>query len=221
LHAPLGRTVTEKVVQADHDAMPPEEFARAYLNRRVGQGQPVIDAAHWQACREPASQLVGLPCFALDVTPDRSWSSIAVAGFRSDRRVHVEAVDHRPGTDWTVERMAELYQRWHPWPVLVDPASPAGSLLVDLAAASVKTETISARDYAAACGQFYDAVLARSLAHLDQPVLNVAVSSARKRVLGDSWAWARKAGADISPLVATTLARYGLVKAGNGTFQIL
>jgi hypothetical protein len=52
-------------------------------------------------------------------------------------------------------------------------------------------------------------------------VLNSAVAAARKRALGDAWAWARKVGGDVSPLVAVTLARWGLVKAGRGEPQIL
>jgi len=222
----LGYTVSEQVIKADHDSLPPDEFARAYLNRRTASGAPVIDAATWQAARDPLSQLSGLPCFAVDVTPDRSHGSIGVAGWRSDGRVHVEVVEHRAGTDWIVERIADLDRKWHPWPVIIDPASPANSLLVDLAALGVRTETVSTRDYCAACAQFYDAVVIESqsapkLSHLDQPALNLAVGAARKRVVGDAWAWARRRGGDVSPLVAVTLARYGLVKAGDARPQIL
>lgn len=217
----LGHTVTEEVIRADHDAMEPAEFSRAYLNRRAPGGRPVIDPGSWQACRDSRSQLAGLPCFAVDVTPDRTAASIGVCGFRADRRRHVEIVEHRPGTEWVVSRLQALERRWRPLPVVVDPASPAGSLLVDLAAAGVPTETVNAREYAAGCGQFYDAVIETKVAHLDQPVLNLAVGAARKRVLGDAWAWARKSGGDISPLVAATLAHYGLVKSGTGESQIL
>ena len=216
----LGHTVTEDTIQADHDSMPADEFSRAYMNRRTGGGRPIFDAGTWQACRS-SSQLGGMPCFAVDVTPDRAWASIGVAGWGPDRRQHVEIVEHRPGTDWVAERLDSLYRRWNPWPVVIDPASPAGSLLVDLVSLGVKTETIGTRDYAAACGQFYDAVIAGQMAHLDQPVLNAAVGAARKRQLGDAWAWARRSGGDVSPLVAVTLARWGLVKAGLGAPQIL
>jgi phage terminase large subunit-like protein len=217
----LGRTVTEEVIQKDHDALDPGEFARAYLNRRTGGGRPVFDAATWQTCRDPASSFAGVPCFALDVTPDRAWASIAVAGRRKDGRTHLEIVDHRTGTDWIVARLQELYERWNPWPVVVDPASPAASLLIDLRSLSIATEAAGGREYAAASAQFYDAVISAAVRHLDQPVLNAAVSAARKRVLGDAWLWARRIGTDVSPLVAVTLARYGLVKAGTGNPQIL
>ena len=217
----LGRTVTEEVIRADHDAMPPDEFSRAYLNKRTGGGRPVFDAGSWQACRDPHSQLAGTPCFAVDVTPDRAWAAIGVAGWGSGRRTHVEIVDHRPGVEWVAGRLEELYRRWHPFPVVIDPASPAGSLLIDLASLSIKTETVGAREYAASCGQLYDAVVAAQVVHLDQPVLNVAVAAARKRVIGDAWAWTRRSGLDVSALVAVTLARYGLTKHGEGTVQVL
>jgi phage terminase large subunit-like protein len=217
----LGHTVTEEVIRADHDAMEPGEFARAYLNRRASAGRPVIDPVSWAACRDGRSQLGGLPCFSVDVTPSRDAASIGVAGWRRDGRRHVEVVDHRPGTDWVVERLQGLERRWQPWPTVVDPGSPAGSLLVDLAGAGVATEAVSARQYAQACGQFFDAVVDGGVRHLDQPVLNLAVAAARKRPLGDAWAWARKTGGDISPLVAVTLALWGLVKAGDGKVQVL
>jgi hypothetical protein len=133
----------------------------------------------------------------------------------------VELVEHRPGTDWAVGRLAELARRWNPWPVVIDAGSPAYSLLIDLSSLSIQTEVTGAREYAAACGQFYDAVTAGQIVHLDQPVLNAAVAGARKRVLGDAWAWARRAGGDVSPLVAVTLARWGLTKAGDGRIQVL
>jgi phage terminase large subunit-like protein len=217
----LGHTVTEEVIRADHDSLDPAEFARAYLNRRATAGRPVISGQLWAACRDPRSTLSGMPCFALDMTPDRSAAAIAVCGYRGDRRRHTEVVEHRPGAEWVTGRLSALQSRWAALPVVVDPGSPAGALLIDLAAAGVQTETLSAREYAQACGQFFDAVKEGALAHLDQPVLNAAVNSARKRVLGDAWAWARKTGGDISPLVAVTLAQWGLVKAGQGSPQIL
>ena len=217
----IGYTVDLDTIRADHDSIEPDEFARAYLNRRQTLGRPVIAAALWLACRDPRSQLGGLPCFAIDVTPDRSASSIAVAGWRPDQRRHVEIVDHRPGTDWVIGRAAELEQRWRPLPFVIDPASPAGSLLVDLAAVGVPTETVTTREYTQACGQMFDAIVGGGLVHLGQPVLDAAVTAARKRVIADSWAWARKAGGDISPLVGITLASWGLMKAGQGGPQVL
>lgn len=217
----LGHTVTEEVIAADHDALEPAEFARAYLNRRAPGGRPVINPEWWAACRATGSRFDGLPCFAVDVTPERSAASVAVCGWTSSRTRHVEVVDHRAGTEWVVGRLYELQRRWNPYPVVIDPASPAGSLQINLRDAGVGVELVNMREYVQACGQFYDAVAETKVAHLDQPVLNSAVQAARKRPLGDAWAWARKTGGDISPLVAVTLAAYGLAKAGAGDVQVL
>ena len=63
---------------------------------------------------------------------------------------------------------------------------------------------------AAACGALFDAVMEDRLRHLDTPVLNSALAVARRRSLGDAWAWYRKnVAADITPLVACTLALRG------------
>jgi hypothetical protein len=66
---------------------------------------------------------------------------------------------------------------------------------------------VTAREYAQACGGFFDAVDNRELRHLNTPELLAAVRGAVKRPLGEAWAWDRKnTHVDISPLVAATLA---------------
>ena len=69
----------------------------------------------------------------------------------------------------------------------------------------------TARDAAAACGQFFQAVTDEgSLRHRGDAALSVALGGAQSRPLSDAWAWARKAtSVDISPLVAVTLAAWG------------
>jgi hypothetical protein len=85
-----------------------------------------------------------------------------------------------------------------------------------------------------ACGLFYDAVIGidpgtvvtedgdeieisiQGVRHMDDSDLNVAVEGAAKRPLGDAWAWSRKSSeANIAPLVAVTLAVYGLAVYGH------
>jgi hypothetical protein len=96
---------------------------------------------------------------------------------------------------------------WSPGAVALDPVGPAGSLLPRLQDAGITVTEIGAREHSQACGAFYDLVMARDLRHIDQPQLNAAVAGARKRPLGDAFAWSRKASSvDISPLVAATLA---------------
>jgi len=70
-------------------------------------------------------------------------------------------------------------------------------------------------DMAQACGALFDAALSDDLRHLGQSMLDAALRGARKRDRGDSWTWSRQSGADISPLVAVTLASHGHAVYGH------
>jgi hypothetical protein len=95
--------------------------------------------------------------------------------------------------------------------VVCDAAGPAGSLLADLSAAGVEAKVLTHREYAHACAQFHDGVVDGTLVHPGQADLNEAVEAADQRTTGDVWLWARRSShADISPLVASTLAAWAL-----------
>jgi hypothetical protein len=99
--------------------------------------------------------------------------------------------------------------------VFCDETVPAAALLPQFAGDDehdpVEVERLNASEYAQACGALVDLVGDDRLRHLDQPELNAAVKGAAKRPLGDAWAWSRKSSnVDISPLVAVTLALWGL-----------
>jgi hypothetical protein len=215
----LGIRISVEHVAREYASMGAAGFGR----ERLGVGNwplpagawGVIDEAAWTALIDERSQIpdpASTPvAFAADVTPDRSWGAIAVAGRRGDGLLHVERVEHRPRTGWMVERLIELTGRWRSCALVIDGAGPAGSLIAPLTEAGIEVLTPTARDVGQACGQFYDAVTdARSLRHLGQPELALALAGAQRRPLGDAWAWARKGvGVDISPLVAVTLAAWG------------
>lgn len=224
----LGYTVSEEALASALATDPEPIFRTECLCQRVPDlvGEwTVIGQSAWIPLADPASQIVGSVAFALDVSPDRGYSAIAVAGRRADGLLHAEitgrtVLDHRPGTGWVVERAKELDTAWKPRAFVVDPGGPAGSLIPELEAAGIEVVTTSAREHAQACGALYDAVVrpkdappewAPTLRHLDQVPLNAALAGAEKRPLGDAWAWARRGvSVDISPLVAVTLALWGL-----------
>ncbi|WP_329292859.1 terminase [Streptomyces pseudovenezuelae] len=194
-----------------------------YARERLGVGAyPSDEADTWQVIGEEAWKALaaaesgpeGAVAFAIDMTPERSYAAIAVAG-RWKGGTHVEVVDHRPGTGWIKDRAKELHERWGPRCWVVDPGSPAGSLIPELEdeedGLGVQIVQPKTRDVAAACGQFYDAVTEQALSHRNDAPLLTALAGAQTRPLGDTWAWARRnVGVDISPLVAATLAKWGL-----------
>jgi hypothetical protein len=77
----------------------------------------------------------------------------------------------------------------------------------------VRFVKMNATEYKQACGAFYDYAQERKLRHIGQPLLNAALGSARKRDLGDAWAWHRRDYTDISPLVSVTNALFGLLRS--------
>lgn len=212
----LGHTVTIDAVRADFEAMDRKEFRRAYLNQWPDAAPDewlVIGRDAWMGLVDADSVPMDPVAFALDVSPSRTTASIAVAGHREDGRQHVEIIDTAPGTGWAVKRLVDLYAKWAPLAVVVDDAGPAGSLIPELDQAGVTITTPKSRQVAQACGALYDAVAEDKLRHRDDPDLNAALAAADTRKLGDAWAWARKhPSADISPLVAATLALWGLTR---------
>lgn len=129
-----------------------------------------------------------------------------------DTSAHVEevwaGVDEPAAVEWIVARAGRRM------PVVVDgyDHNPARSLIAPLKARGVKVITGSAGDMSKACGLLASDVDAGRLTHADQEPLNVARNSARKRHIGTGGGWGydqRDPNAQIHPLVAVTLARFG------------
>jgi phage terminase large subunit-like protein len=218
----LGYTITEDTIRAEYDRLDRDAFLRSYLNLWPDQMPAaewlVITADEWEACLDPHSQPVGRVALALDVTPDRSWASIAAAGRRADGLTHIELIEHRAGTGWLVERVTELIEKWSPYCVVVDAGSAAGSLIPELEAAGVTVIRPTVREVAGASGALFDATRPETLGvrHLGQVPLTRAVAGAIQRPLADAWTWNRRGSTVvISPLVACSLASWGLVAHGK------
>ncbi|KPC61563.1 hypothetical protein ADL27_62995, partial [Streptomyces sp. NRRL F-6602] len=222
----LGIRIRPSYVLQEMRAMRPDLFDR----ERLGVGDypevseetwQVIEKSEWEALEDTASKPEDPVAFAIDVNPERTWASISVAG-ASGEGVHVEVIEHRPGTDWVIARAKELDAKWKPCAWVIDEGGPAGSLVPGLQKALAyegdedledRSELVicpKVRQLTQACGQFYDRVKEGSLAHLGQAPMAAALAGARKRELGDAWAWARKSeGVDVSPLVSGTYAVWG------------
>lgn len=230
LHAnpALGYRLSLDFTAREMDALDDEDFRRERLGIWSEEHfANVIDLAVWRALADKDSKARDPVALAVDVTPDRKRAAIAGAGKRSDGLVHIEVIADREGVSWVVQRVAELVERHKPCAVMVDGRSPAASLLPALAEAGLKVTTepkastpdiivtTSAAEMAAACGAFYDAIEGGSLRHLDQPELTSALEGATKRSLGEAWAFSRRGSTSIAPLVAATLALYGLAVHGS------
>jgi hypothetical protein len=209
----LGYTITEDAIRHELETIEGglPEFRRAYLNQWVDEiaGQK-LPAASWLNCRDRASQIVGLPVFAVEVSHDRALTAIVAAGVRVDGLPHVEVVKYEPGTNWAVPWLVARRDACRC--VVVDRQGPAGSLLPELVQQSGLHLTIAGtRDLAQGCGALFDAVVTEQLRHLGQEQLDAAVAGAEVRQTGDVWLWDLKGSPlDIAPLRAATLALWGL-----------
>lgn len=210
----LGYMIGEDFIAKERASLSDEDFARERCSVwSEHENSSLIDMNRWVSLADPTPPKSEQVALAVDVTPDRSASTVAFAGLRPDGRRHVEVIENGAGTRWVLDLILERLADRPDAKVLIDATGPAGSLVQSLTDARVAVTLTTARDMGQACGAFFDAVTndPPSLTHFDQPMLAKALGAAKKRPLGDAWAWARKnTTVDISPLVAVTLALHGL-----------
>jgi phage terminase large subunit-like protein len=192
----------------------------AFARERLGildesKGATVIDLDVWDSLGDPLASPLDPVAFAIDVNPDATFTSIAVAGRTADGFTFAQVVDRKRGTGWVVDRVEELVEKWRPSEVVLDSIGPAGSLLPAFSERGIEIGVVGMQGYGQACGGFKALVDERRLRHNKQTGLRAALESARKRPLGDAglWGWHRRDTTDITPLVAVTLATYAFARS--------
>ncbi|MET3635656.1 terminase large subunit domain-containing protein [Curtobacterium oceanosedimentum] len=234
----VGITISVEDLQTERTNMPDLEFRRAFGNQWT-EGMHSVDAvvapSDWSATADPASELnASSPlCLSLDIDPTQSTASLGVAGTRADGIEHLEAIETdtypmRETTDdggkrtrepWVVDRIAEVLgnePRFNDT-VAVDLSTPAGALVPQLEARGIRVQKVSGRDWNAACASWLDAAKEHAFRHLDDPELNLALSSASQKFSGDGWHWTRRGSSPITPLCAVTLAHWALTSRDTST----
>jgi hypothetical protein len=231
-------TVTESAIRAELEtyAGQPEEFDRAYLNIGRDDGDlsrdpnvPTVE--EWSLLADIGAERGEVLALSVDITPARDRAAIVAVGETPAGLPLVKVLDHGDGVEWLLPRLLELHARLNPVCLAVDDKSAAGTLILPLERSGIvrmpaETDDRDARkgpqrgqvwiptpmQYGAASATFTDTVRQGGLVHVGQESLTVAIDGAKTRPLGDGvWAWGRKiASADISPLVAATLALAGL-----------
>ncbi|MFE6846556.1 terminase [Streptomyces sp. NPDC057686] len=228
----LGIRISVEHCETERRSMDGEAFKAERLGVGTwpveGDAWRVIDEESWLNRHDPLSAPQKPFVLAVDVTPDRSRSCIAVAGANGEGLTHVEVTGHdekldiRPGTAWVVPRLKKLMKEHRITHVVIDRGGQAGMFYDELdAEPGLTVLTPTAREYAQGCGWFAGGCRPRRgnkpwIVHINQPPLTTAVAGADKRDLADLWAWDKRAAtADISPLVAVTLAAWGHHKVAS------
>ena len=211
----LGIRISEDYIAAEFRSMELEKFLRERLGifpPQLGEEASPILAEDWAALADHDSQIGEVLAFGVDVPPSRDSAVISVASIREDGLKHIEVIAQEIGTGWVAQQLGRLQQEFPTARVVIDAGSAANTLLPELKRQRVRVSLVNFRTYAASCGVFLETYQSKSLRHIDQPQLTGAVDNARMKPVGDSlWKWVRKEKtADISPLVAATLALHGL-----------
>lgn len=216
----FGIRITEEFARVERDAMDDDEFAR----ERLGIFPEVDDAPEWAVVAEDVWRSVldtgsddgwlsGPLSLAIEMATRRDRTSIVLAGERrgGGAGAVVAAVDEGPPS-WVVDEVlsirAAAADRGAPVVrVVIDPRSPAGSLIEDLRAAGVEVTEIPTSELVRATGAMLDRlpeVRVRSTPELDD-----AVSVAQLRRAGEAHVIDRWSKHDASPFIALDLALWG------------
>lgn len=139
-------------------------------------------------------------------------SSITVAGYRDDGRVHLELIAQRTGMTWVVKHAKAVRAKTGITQVaLQTKGCDAADLVSLLAEAGFDVVDISGTTLLLAAGRLSDRLREDKIRHRSQGPLNLAIANGTTRLLSGMPVWDRDASpVDIAPVVAATYALVGL-----------
>ena len=215
--------LTERAVLAEAQTAPEDIFRIEQLCQWwTSTAESVFPGETWFEKLDPSSFITDDSPLVLSVA---AWqkegtigrASIAAAGFRDDGQRHVEVISSRPGLDWVVERICELYESAAADSVVVQARGAVASRWIpDLRERGVNVVELGGADISIAHGSFYQAILAGESAdkrvfHVGQEALTLAATEAGIKPLGGQWVFDLDHElVDITPLVACVQALWGL-----------
>jgi hypothetical protein len=201
-----ANTVIDRAI-ADADYLGWAEYAPD-----ESESQSPIPRDLWRDMARRSPVLVGSAAIAIHRSLDGSVWSIGAARRVEDGPVHLEVgpYDLKSVGD-VVDKVVEIVTSWDPCTVVIDSRSTAAVLKPRLIAAGFEPTMTTTMELTGACRGVLDDALGGQLSHSAQSDLNDAVLSAEKRDLPSGFAWADGAGGGSVPLVAVTLAHWGLL----------
>ncbi len=200
-----------QAIDLDHndDGMTYRGLAHATCNRRAGAERGHLLRT---ARRHKIMKLENV-ALGVEVSSDRMHTSVSAAA-RDGDRVAVVLLEYLDGTD-TAGAVAEIAGKAVDLlGVVVDPRSPAATLVEPLEALGVDLVIPNTHDIAVAHGRFIDELRAGRLKIAEHPNLDAAAQHALTRPLAGGEALdRRKPMVDTSPLVAAELAVWRVLTA--------
>jgi hypothetical protein len=222
--------ITMRTLRNLRQELPPEEYMRECLgwaeDPGAAGGPPALNAGRWGELRKPAAPAPKRACVVLHTEPDRSVTSIGVAGENADGDLVI--LEHTaPGEAWVIERLKSVKARVDVLEVALHPSGQAKTLIPALKAAGINLTSkvdddelgyrLVVNDLSAGCASLITKIETGGVRHLGQPELDAAAAVARTKLTPSGqqlWDSASSA-VPLAPLVSvsTALYRYELLAA--------
>lgn len=187
----LGYLITEKAIRAEAGAMSQDSFNKMRLGWIPGvDAQRVFTDDEWN---ELAVKEVKLPpnpelVYAIKFAPDRSAVTLAVGVPMLDK-IHVEIVERKrmsEGMAWLVRWLLDRWRNCNQ--IIIDGAAGQGLLIEELLRSEPKMKkkilAPNVKEAGSAYALFYQAIQDKTLTHYNQPILNSAIRTAKRRDIG-------------------------------------
>lgn len=189
--------ITERALASNRQTFPENKFRSECMCQQVETilPQPFPDGA-WLGGIDEESQIAPESelFFGIDLSQNRRWCCIAVAGIREDGNFHIEVVDRRIGTEWALRWFAERQTRGMMNLAFQGRGCPVTGLAEQICTLpNVNRIAIEGSDLTAGWGRFWDAIAASEpesgrggvrIFHLPQPVLDAPAKTMQLRNLG-------------------------------------
>ncbi|APQ42123.1 terminase large subunit [Mycobacterium phage MrMagoo] len=220
----------EFIANVERGSMGEKEFARERLGLWHDSSVKMpIDLAKWRDLVVDGSQITSRIVLAVDSAPDRSKSSIALAGYTADGKKQVEVESSGAGVSWCVDAIDAIYKGLaktgqEPLAVCVQSGARAGALIPELEALDIEVIPFGSKEIMASTGFLYDSVEDGTIVHLGDSTVEDGLQGGRKYNIGgkvsnnkdgedeyNGWGWTRiDTTVDITGVCAITYALWGL-----------
>ena len=212
----LGGRLLWTTIEDEFNSFDRDTFARERLGLwATEQNLSVIPEHEWKARKVDSAPDGEIAAIGLDMNPERTVISVAVA-IRHGDSIHVELA--RTGDVGSTNELVDwIYQRARRRvPVVMDSFTPIRSIEGILKQKKCKVRALSGNELMQACGGFFDgATKDESISHIGQIELDDSLRGAKRYKIGDAggWKWSRKdLDSDLTQIMAVTCAFFGALK---------
>lgn len=213
--------LTERALLSNRSTFPESKFRSECMCQQVETllPQPFPEGA-WNAALDNSSQIAPESelYFGIDLSQNRRWTCIAVAGLREDGNMHIEVVARQIGTEWAVNWFKERQDKQKMNLAFQGRGCPVVGLAEQICTMpNINRMPIEGPELMAGWGRFWDSVAANDPSsnrggmktfHLAQPILDAPAKTMQLRNLGGGVQLPDrvKSPDDASPMIACFVA---------------